>query len=87
MWDVDRKTYTSREHRQNTNAEIIELAALIPLSTPLVSFSDSSSDSLVVNNGKPPTISVLRPTTSFLKLNNFVKKSESPQVMLIIFLY
>ena len=73
---ADKKSYTSRKRRQNTNAEINELAALVPLSTPLVSFSDSSSGSLVVSNGKPPTISVLRLTTSFLKLNNFVKKSE-----------
>ena len=81
---ADRKSYTSRKRRQNQNAEINELAALVPLSAPLVSFSDSSSGSLVACGGKPHTISVLRLTTSFLKLNNFVKKSE---LVIIVIIY
>ena len=71
-----KKSRTSRKRRENQNVVINELASLVPLSTPLVS-CDSSSGSLVPSSGnKPPTISVLRLTTSYIKLHNFIQTSK-----------
>ena len=66
----------ARKRRQNQNVEIDELASLVPLSTPLDS-SDNPVRSLVPR--KFPAIdkiSVLRLTSTFLKLQNFIKDSE-----------
>ena len=71
----NKKSCTSRKRRQNEIAEINELAALFPLSTPLVT-NASSAGSLVACGGKAPIISVLRLATSFLKLQNFMKDCE-----------
>ena len=65
------------KRRQDQNVVINELASLVPLSTPLVS-CDSSLGSLVPSSGnKPPITSVLRLTTSYFRLQNFLKSSTS----------
>ena len=67
---ASKKKTTSRKRRQNQNEEIHELASLVPLSS-------SQAGSLVPGNGgKPQTISVLRLTTTFLKLQDFMKDGE-----------
>ena len=65
-----KKKSTPRKCRQNLNKVIHELASLVPLSS-------SQAGSLVPSNrGKPQTISVLRLTTTFLKLQGFMKDGE-----------
>ena len=73
----------SRKRRQNQNAEIDELASLVSLPTP--SQPPSSGDnnpahSLVPSCGNTPTpvdkISVLRLTTTFLKLHDFMNNGR-----------
>lgn len=76
---VEKQKTTARKRRRNQNVEIDELATLIPLSTPLAPPSDSPSKSLVPSNGKSSAIdkiSVLRLTSTFLKLQNFMKDSK-----------
>ena len=66
---------TARKRRRNQNVEIDELASLVPLAMPLV----PPEKSLVPSSGKPPAIdkiSVLRLTSTFLKLQNFMKDCE-----------
>ena len=65
-----KKSTLSRKRRQNENEEIHELASLVPLSSSQVSGLMPS------NGGKPQTISVLRLTTTFLKLQTFIKDGE-----------
>ena len=75
---VEKQKTTARKRRRNQNVEIDELASLVPLSTPLVS-NDNPERSLVPSGGKAPAIdkiSVLRLTSTFLKLQNFMKESE-----------
>ena len=75
---VEKQKSTARKRRRNQNVEIDELATLIPLSTPLAPPSDSLK-SLIPSNGKSSAIdkiSVLRLTSTFLKLQNFMKDSE-----------
>ena len=70
---------TARKRRRNQNVEIDELATLVPLSTPLVPSNNSVRSLVPSNGGKPPAIdkiSVLRLTSTFLKLQNFMKDSE-----------
>ena len=58
------------KRRQNQNEEIHKLASLVPLSSSRLS-------GLIPNNGaKPQTISVLRLTTTYLKLQSFMKDGE-----------
>ena len=57
------KSSTARKRRQNQNVEIDELASLVPLSQTSPVLSDK--------------LSVLRLVTTFLKLQNFMKDSES----------
>ena len=65
-----KKKSTSRKRRQNQNEEIHELASLVPLSS-------SQLGGLIPNNGgNPQTMSVLRLTTTFLKLQSFIKDGE-----------
>ena len=75
-----RKRSVACKRRRNQNAEIDELASLVPLSTPLIA-SDSPARSLVPssNGSKTPAIdkiSVLRLTSAFLKLQKFMKDGE-----------
>ena len=65
-----KKSSTSRKHRQNQNEEIRELVSLVPL------FSSQAGSLVPSNRGKPQTVSVLRLTTTFLKLQNFMKDGE-----------
>ena len=58
------------KHRQNHNVEIRELASLVPLS------SSQCNGLIPSNGGKSQAISVLRLTTTFLKLQSFVKDGE-----------
>ena len=73
------KSSVHKRRRRNQNAEIDELACLVPLSTPLV-LSDNSVSSLVPSISNKPSaidkISILRLTSTFLKLQNFMKDSE-----------
>ena len=86
---TNRKKVTSRKRRRNQNAEIDELASLVSLPTPAPQLLDSDPTgnaagvgSLVPGCGSHVTptaidkISVLRLTTTFLKLKNFIKTSE-----------
>ena len=80
---TSKKKVTSRKRRQNQNAEIDELASLVSLPTPPQppSSGDSNpSHSLVPSCGSTPSavdkISVLRLTTTFLKLHDFMKSGE-----------
>ena len=78
---VEKQKTTARKRRRNQNVEIDELASLVPLSTPLVS-NDNPERSLVPSSGKASAIdkiSVLRLTSTFLKLQNFMKESELPE--------
>ena len=77
---ANKQKSTARKRRRNQNVEIDELAALVPLSTPLLPPSESSSNSLLASSGGKGSaidkISVLRLTSTFLKLQNFMKDSE-----------
>ena len=65
-----KKSTSSRKLRWDQNEEIHELASLVPLS------SSQLSGLMPSNGGKPQTISVLRLTTTFLKLQSFIKDGE-----------
>ena len=75
---------TSRKRRRNQNAEIDELAALVSLPVPPQTDSLSADSnpvrSLVPSYGNTPSaidkISVLRMTTAFLKLHDFMRNGE-----------
>ena len=78
---TDRKKVTSRKRRRNQNAEIDELASLVSLPNPPQLFSvDNPDRSLVPTYGNTPAamdkVSVLRLTTTFLKLQDFMKNGE-----------
>ena len=85
---TDRKKVISRKRRRNQNAEIDELAALVSLPTPpqlqtaSMSANSNAVHSLVPSStrGNTPSavdkISVLRLTTTFLKLHDFMKNGE-----------
>ena len=79
---------TARKRRRNQNVEIDELATLVPLAMPLAP-PDTSGQSLVPSSGKAPAIdkiSVLRLTSTFLKLQDFMKESEFvPSVVTLVF--
>ena len=65
-----KKKTLSRKRRQNENEGIHELASLVPLS------SSQRSGLIPSNGGKPQTNSVLRLTTTFFKLQSFIKDGE-----------
>ena len=83
---TDRKKVISRKRRRNQNAEIDELAALVSLPTPPQTASMSADSNAVRSlvpsstSGNAPSaidkISVLRLTTTFLKLHDFMKNGE-----------
>jgi hypothetical protein len=87
-----RKKVSSRKRRQNQNAEIDELASLVSFPAPPPESSTSGRDnnpvnSLVPSYGNAPSavdkISVLRLTTTFLKLHDFMKNGERSLVMYV----
>lgn len=76
---------TSRKRRRNQNAVIDELASLVSLPTPpqLSNSVDSNPvQSLVPSCNNAPSsvdkISVLRLTTTFLKLHDFMTNGKLP---------
>ena len=79
---TDRKKVTSRKRRRNMNAEIDELASLVslPWTTPQPSSVANPVCSLVPSCGNAPSCmdrnTVLRLTTTFLKLQGFMKNGE-----------
>ena len=64
---------SKKNRRQNESVKISDLASFIPLST----IPASSSSVATSSANKPPTIAVLRLTSTFLKLHKFVKDSKS----------
>ena len=76
-----RKKVTSRKRRRDQNDQIDELSSLVPLATPLLPTDTSLVPARYCSTSMSSTgidkISVLRLTTSFLKLKGFMKESES----------
>ena len=86
---VDKQKTTARKRRRNQNVEIDELASLVPLSTPLVSNENPERSLVSSSGGKGPAIdkiSVLRLTSTFLKLQNFMKESELCVILYILYM-